>query len=268
MASTQDVQRQDEVLHTSEIPEDEYQYDPLPDPEAIRVLLIYPSRRFNAPAICDLEIAHSTSSTEYTALSYSWGMNEDGDDSLCRHIFIGGKVKRVTQNLFEAIRRLRHGCSDAVFRIWADAVSINQTDLVERSEQVANMATIFAHATSTVAWLGEGDDPDEDRAILSMTLCLSQGYDNTHDSDEHCWKSATGDMVTLCRSFECPVSPFSARERTAAKEELAQKLRALFNRRYFTRRWIVQELFQLIFSEGTLPLGFVQSPKYRLYRPV
>jgi hypothetical protein len=41
--------------------------------------------------------------------------------------------------------------------IWADAVCINQEDVLERNFQVANMIHIYSRAASVLLWTGEDD---------------------------------------------------------------------------------------------------------------
>ena len=47
------------------------------------------------------------------------------------------------------------------FDLWIDSLCINQNDIAERNAQVALMATIYASATSVVAWLGPDDQETE-----------------------------------------------------------------------------------------------------------
>ncbi|CAH0047534.1 unnamed protein product [Clonostachys solani] len=42
--------------------------------------------------------------------------------------------------------------------IWVDAVCINQADLAERNQQVAQMASIYKNAQQVISWLGESDE--------------------------------------------------------------------------------------------------------------
>ena len=59
----------------------------------------------------------------------------------------------VTDNLAAALKRLR--LSDSSRILWVDAICINQSDCAEKSQQVAQMAAIYANAARVVAWLGE-----------------------------------------------------------------------------------------------------------------
>lgn len=72
----------------------------------------------------------------YEALSYTWA-DDNNDASLCQRIFIGlgNKALPITRNCHQALSRLRRRTGSLL--IWVDAVCINQSDLGERSEQVA-----------------------------------------------------------------------------------------------------------------------------------
>ena len=150
-----------------DLPAEEFEYHPLPGPNSIRLLTIYPSRTFGDPIECKIEVASLNGSgrVNYVALSYSWGMHADGEALFNRFLLIHGKVKYVTQNLFEGILRLRRYADPCPLRIWIDAVCINQSNHVERTYRISRMRFVFEYAERTQVWLGEGD-PDEDSVVL------------------------------------------------------------------------------------------------------
>ena len=138
--------------------EEVLQYSPLPSTEHIRILVLQPLKSFGDPIFAEFEIARVTKASKYAALSYSWGMNEDGDDSKCRTITVQGASLAITQNLFEGLQRLLSSEEPEPLRLWVDAVCINQADTREQSTQVAMMAEIYSNADRTIIWLGEGRD--------------------------------------------------------------------------------------------------------------
>ena len=93
----------------------------------------------------------------YEALSYRWGDMKDlqpvslidADSSLTREMFLN-------TNLFSALRQFRSPTTAKT--LWIDLLCINQTDVQERTLQVALMGDIFASADSVCVWLGESDD--------------------------------------------------------------------------------------------------------------
>ncbi|KAG0648101.1 Heterokaryon incompatibility protein [Hyphodiscus hymeniophilus] len=88
----------------------------------------------------------------YEALSYTWGppnprclisCGEDGTLS-------------VTRNCETALRRLRHGTEDRT--LWIDAICIDQTNALERGQQVQLMSQIYHQAHRVLAYFGEASD--------------------------------------------------------------------------------------------------------------
>lgn len=99
------------------------------------------------------------SAPEYAALSYTWGAPANGlqasaEALYAQHLEVrcNGKVFSIGRNLFEAFLRLRTSYPDIY--LWADAICINQKDLKEQGDQVAQMGDIYARAVKVIAWLG------------------------------------------------------------------------------------------------------------------
>lgn len=88
---------------------------------------------------------------QYLALSYVWGKSDDNNPE----ILINEKAFKVTPNLEKALTHLEH---EIKLPIWIDAICINQKDLREKEEQVAQMRNIYHCAVRTIIWLGEGDN--------------------------------------------------------------------------------------------------------------
>jgi len=87
---------------------------------------------------------------DYAALSYVWG-----DETKTRTIFINGHEIAVTQNLEEALRAFRSQSEfRSGFKLWVDAICINQRDNEERGRQVRRMREIYGNAWTVIAWLG------------------------------------------------------------------------------------------------------------------
>ena len=79
---------------------------------------------------------------DFIALSYVWG-----DSYINREIYVDDTLVLVTANLEAALRQLRnHSRIQQRFRIWIDALCINQADSDERAVQVARMKDIYARA--------------------------------------------------------------------------------------------------------------------------
>jgi Heterokaryon incompatibility protein (HET) len=149
-----------------------FSYQPLIEPDAIRLIVLYPATHDSDELHCSL--IHTTLSQceddifdHYTALSYVWG---DGTD--LRSISLDGTLFEVTSNLYSALTDLRHATK--ILRLWADAICINQTDEDEKSSQVAMMGNIYATAHHTVIYLGSLDTEAENFLRQVLTPAYSK----------------------------------------------------------------------------------------------
>jgi len=104
-------------------------------------------------------------SEPYIALSYCWG-----DPNSEVPIDVNGHSFRATANLHEALLRLRNL---GKYKVWADAVCINQGDRQERSLQVRLMKQIFSKAKEVIACVGTPSAINmEAMSVLSQPPCL------------------------------------------------------------------------------------------------
>ncbi|KAK9441676.1 hypothetical protein VB005_06318 [Metarhizium brunneum] len=116
---------------------------------------------------------------------------------------------------------------------WIDAICINQYDFQERSEQVKLMSTIYSSATCVYAWLGEEDDNTLRGFTLIQTLtriCIDVGRYKRVESLRHITPSVLKDT-----------GPWNNSE-VYADYAYWDSLISLFQRSYFTRAWIIQEI--------------------------
>jgi hypothetical protein len=143
----------------------------------------------------------------YSALSYVWG-----ELSHPLQINLEGRDFNVTANLGAALKQLRDTSATNV--MWIDAISINQTDLNERSEQVSKMRTIYQRARSLYIWLGPSTNNSKLAFILLNDL-------RTHFNHEDRFNSIIQDPNRL-KQFEA--------------------LLGLWERDYWWRAWVVQEV--------------------------
>ncbi|KAK4634879.1 Heterokaryon incompatibility protein 6, OR allele [Fulvia fulva] len=215
----------------------QYQHTALPEAGHIPILVLRPSEDIGSPVECDMEaVPLSREKSDYVALSYSWGMDADGDTSLNRSITICGKPKAVTQNLFECLRRTRHGVG--LLRIWIDAICINQTDDDEKTRQVANIAEVYANAERTIVWLDEHDRNGNDAEMFALLKCLSTADYLKHPRAEHSWREIHGRVHVRCDLVTSSMKDLTRGE----TNEVVTKMLQFLKRRYFARRWTVQEV--------------------------
>jgi hypothetical protein len=206
---------------------------------SIRLLSIQPVEEGDPIVKCSLE--HYTSPwPRYKALSYTWG-----DDSNNKIILINGRSFEIRQNLWQFLREMRNHPSTSPLDwdpkkkeirvlFWIDAICIDQADieraeitnnikslvrdiaklkdkieelerkLDEKNTQVGIMRKIYRFAGSVSVWLGS----DEQNSDMAIDLIKNIGM----------------------RGF----SKLGTIERRA--------LMALFQRPYWKRIWIVQEI--------------------------
>ena len=110
---------------------------------------------------CSMEILSLDNGAAYfDALSYVWG-----DENDTTTIFVNQLRVAVPKSLAKCLQSLRNYTASHIqvlgqppLTIWADAVCINQQDLLERSQQVQMMGDIYSSARNVVIWLGEGTE--------------------------------------------------------------------------------------------------------------
>ncbi|KAK4182805.1 putative heterokaryon incompatibility protein [Podospora australis] len=159
-----------------------FRYQPLTSPNAIRLLVLEPSKDHDAPLTgtllhttledCDFELIEP-----YTALSYVWG-----DPTKTGTLILAGHVFTITATLANALRDLRDDSRPR--RIWADALCIDQTNIPERNRQVSLMGLIYTVAAHTVIYLGSSTENTDlvlgsaPRASMNMYPFLDQSQRN------------------------------------------------------------------------------------------
>ncbi|KAJ8115350.1 hypothetical protein OPT61_g2980 [Boeremia exigua] len=158
---------------------------------------------------------------KYTAISYAWG---DPDDRCDIELYYNGVCQginrndtaipaRVTVNLRGALKALRREDEDVL--VWIDGLSIDQDNNEERAEQVRQMSTIYGRANSVAIWLG----PEQNNSNTALRILKKIA-----ETDR-----TGGDFSSLIASY-------------AGNAEFAS-LVSLFEREYWKRLWVVQEVF-------------------------
>lgn len=124
-----------------------YKYKALKGQRSIRLLRIFEGGD-NTPLRSKLEEVSLDDQPIYRALSYVWG-----SPTVKKNLQIDDKIFKIQPTVFDALRRFRR--QYGTFSIWIDAICINQTDLDERSAQVAIMRHVYESATAVLVYLGE-----------------------------------------------------------------------------------------------------------------
>ncbi|KAK3492959.1 heterokaryon incompatibility protein-domain-containing protein [Neurospora hispaniola] len=129
-------------------------YSPLSrEKRETRVFRFTPPRQSGSDRI-SLELRHASlddDSLQYRALPYVWGDTKDKED-----ININGERFSVGANLHALLQMLQH--HDVASWLWADAISIHQSDDDEKSWHVQSMCDMFKNAEFVYSWLGLGSE--------------------------------------------------------------------------------------------------------------
>lgn len=158
---------------------------------------------------------------EYKALSYWWGEGEPEhavimyDDVGVRDglrtmsPFTSSGTFYIRDNLKAALEQFRSATEDV--NVWIDALCINQDHVKEKTAQVARMDEIYSNASSVWVWLGAGKpETKETFDFLKYDILDLKVLDDLVKTKEYekKWKL----VVTLMKN------------------------------RWFSRRWVIQEL--------------------------
>jgi hypothetical protein len=215
-----------------------YNYDSCPLPEHhLRILFLKPSEERNDLIIVELQawpiakLIARPDDFKFTALSYNWGVGKEDKeifvdmtpDSLppvkLRMDDLSAAWKRrmkpiwVKPNLHAFLKEFRHPKKEVA--LWVDRVCINQANNKEKADQVSKMGIIYSTAANVAIWLGTPDEEGRsDRAMDFIGSMLKQDVEqklkgeSAQNDDAMQWS----DLLSLMR------------------------------RRWFSRRWIIQEL--------------------------
>ena len=152
---------------------------------------------------------------DYAALSYTWGNRRKR-----RRIVINDQDIYVTLNLEAALCGFAsQGNFSNHFKLWVDALCINQLDYIERNKQVSRMSSIYGNSWTVIAWLGPWKD-NSDKAINLIEDMAAFNKD--------------GQGQLLEKALENNPDFLGSGSWTA--------LQKLMNREYFYRVWIIQEI--------------------------
>ena len=216
-----------------------YRYEPLPSATAVRLIGLGRGEG-DDPLHCRMIVSSLEAEAEYEALSYIWGDVKQRASMTC-----DGRNLSITKNLAEALGRLRK--PDRERTIWADAICINQDDLEEKGLQVRLMAQIYGKAARVLVWLGsEADSCAVAIRFLqrvSRLCCDSVGMSTSEeflDKVGHLARSNT-----------------SLGEYPPVDDPIWQPLVRLFDRPYFNRVWIIQEVLS-----ASAVTGFVGASEF------
>ena len=125
----------------------DYEHQPLDRGELhIRLLRVLPDLTKEGYIQCKLE-NEKADAASYTCLSYTWGQPNPS-----RWIVIHDRKVLVRLNLWNFLDTARANYPLQLF--WIDALCIDQVNIDERNDQVAQMGQIYSAAKRVIVWLG------------------------------------------------------------------------------------------------------------------
>lgn len=222
-----------------------FEYEPLvPSLSTTRLVVLYPpsSTSTHDTVRCSIENVNLDDNPKYAALSYLWGSH-----NLVVPIIANGKLLKVTQNLGNALRHLRHG--KKAITIWVDLLSISQLDKNEKSTHILRMPRIFTQAAVVLSWLGTGEE-DRDLALMkifqmreSIELRPFGSVENGPDPSsgfQGLYESCLIDRDSIMKLPDEHAT--SSTEYHEASDRVALAIVNLLGLRYWKRVWVQQEL--------------------------
>jgi len=202
-----------------------YNYHRLHHDGAVRLLKLHPAATATDQIECDLEEHGLNDLPSYEAISYVWGTATERIPILCT-----GRVLNVTQNLAAALQRFRKSTEPRF--VWADAICINQADLLERNKQVQLMQKIYENATRVLVWLG----PNEETVVAAMHL-----IDHIFNTACSHWRITPGGIVQYDDVDDFVDFPPHETFPPSGSDQW-QPIIKFFSRDWFQRTWIIQEV--------------------------
>ncbi|ORY10184.1 heterokaryon incompatibility protein-domain-containing protein [Clohesyomyces aquaticus] len=194
-----------------------FKHRPLPAGNHFRILHVRRSANDGTP-VCTFEtISLDSPSHQYIAISYTWG-----DPTPVRQVASSDgqplTLSRILSDLFDAMSN-RHD----TFTIYVDALCINQSDLVEKANQVRIMGKVYSNAQMVMVWLGVADDHSA-RAFQYMK------------------KRTLQNQLSTTNTWSNPIIKTLLPENISTKtQDVVDALMALLTRRWFQRVWVIQE---------------------------
>ncbi|KAM0694277.1 hypothetical protein Q7P36_006404 [Cladosporium allicinum] len=167
----------------------------------------------------------------FAALSYVCG-----NPALTRYVWCGQDCIPTTQNLFDALRHVRH--DDRPRLLWADGLCIDQKNTEERNHQVGMLHQIYSQA-HVISWLGTYNRTDL-TAMADYVSLTARIYASVIRSAE----AATMDYFNICRAAVAKFEEHFVNEasRSPCRQQMPE-MRRIMDAVYFTRVWVAQEIF-------------------------
>lgn len=181
----------------------------------------------------------------------TWGPNGVGDYSLIRPEDF--KPFQVTRNLYDVLCRIRcnpETCEEGSSHrqwFWIDAISINQGDLEERSQQVTLIGDIYSRASRVEVFLNAQNVRDfVGRFVtsLSNTVQSQIGLDTDFSNFVPEIHELMGRIYMVDKETG----------EVVGEPEIVKELAKIFRSRWFRRVWVLQEVYMA--KKGAVHIRF------------
>jgi hypothetical protein len=205
-----------------------YQHTPLlSDGSTFRIVSIYPGTEDDDIKCGFLEVLVSAK-PKYSALSYAWG-----DPAIVTRVWNHGRIIGVTQNLQQALKRLRDPIRVRTF--WIHALCIDQQNDSEKATQIPLMRRIYQQAYVVSIHLGK--EQIESEEIPSILARIEKAY---FKSDAGKPASSRHDNLAFDRHLlgMAEYSKVGLPDYTSDKWRVVRKL---LMRPWFSQVWVIQE---------------------------
>ncbi|KAF1834400.1 HET-domain-containing protein [Decorospora gaudefroyi] len=212
----------------------QFRYEPLPDSRTyIRLLQIQHSEP-EQTIRCTLTPFLLEKAPPYHAVSYTWG-----DPKSTTSITLNHRNMVIRENCDYALRQASAAHHGAY--LWIDAICINQHDNAEKSHQVAIMATFYRQAARVLSCVGQ-HSPDS-LLIFDVLKRYDDYFADFYNTMTVHFGEMENDWITQSwRHFEAEHSKWSPML-LGLREKLIGALSNFIERPYFSRVWILQELY-------------------------
>lgn len=216
-----------------------YTFRPLESADTVRLLCLYPSEIRSTPlsgflvhVSRDAELTRPTAYSKYAAVSYAWGAADFSHHLLLRDdVFHLGQCVSITPEVANMLTELRKPYK--LRHLWIDAICLDQHNDVEKSQQIPLMGEIYSQACKVIFWLGMESDGEVGKLFTYFRHLVLR--------PERCRGTAEIDNI----------------------HEARQHLHQFFQRPWFFRRWILQEM--ICARHGALQCGSHTLP-WSLFR--
>ncbi|KAK3996250.1 ankyrin repeat-containing domain protein [Cladorrhinum sp. PSN332] len=214
-----------------------YSYSPIDlSADAIRLLRLFRGY-VDDPIRCEIfqTFLHEAESVPYEALSYTWGDCNSplGNVQNDNEIIINEQKAMIGANLYLALCSLRQSNEDKI--LWVDAICIDQKNDGEKGHQVRQMSQIYAKAQTVQIWLGSATS--NTNLLINRMKELDERVLKRSDYRRNSRGAWFKEWAVLLKEMgqHIPDGDFISREQQALVE--------LFQRPWFQRVWIIQEVF-------------------------